>query len=86
MVRSKMLSKIQSDSPFPQARGFIGLAYRIDEANTLLKINICVQVTVAQMTNFVETMPYSILLTQVIPSVAYAKSQMAYMKRMQILG
>ncbi len=34
IIEVKMLSKIQVDSPFPQARGFIGLAYRIDEANT----------------------------------------------------
>ncbi len=36
-IEVKMLSKIQSDSPFPQARGFIGLAYRIDEANTMFE-------------------------------------------------
>ncbi len=34
IIEVKMLSKIQVDSPFPQARGFIGLTYRIDEANT----------------------------------------------------
>lgn len=34
IIEVKMLSKIQVDSPFPQARGFIGLAYRIDESNT----------------------------------------------------
>ncbi|MFM1835488.1 MAG: hypothetical protein RJA04_175, partial [Bacteroidota bacterium] len=36
-IEVKMLSKIQSDSPFPQARGFIGLAYRIDDANTMFE-------------------------------------------------
>jgi len=36
-IEVKMLSKIQSNSPFPQARGFIGLAYRIDEANTMFE-------------------------------------------------
>lgn len=33
VIAVKMLSKIQENSPFPQARGFIGLAYRIDENN-----------------------------------------------------
>lgn len=37
IIEVKMLSKIQADSPFPQARGFIGLAYRIDEANTMFE-------------------------------------------------
>lgn len=33
VIEVKMLSKIQENSPFPQARGFIGLAYRIDKKN-----------------------------------------------------
>jgi hypothetical protein len=33
VIAVKMLSTIQENSPFPQARGFIGLAYRIDENN-----------------------------------------------------
>jgi hypothetical protein len=33
VIEVKMLSKVQENSPFPQARGFIGLAYRIDENN-----------------------------------------------------
>ena len=37
IIEVKMLSKIQVDSPFPQARGFIGLTYRIDEANTMFE-------------------------------------------------
>lgn len=37
IIEVKMLSKIQANSPFPQARGFIGLAYRIDEANTMFE-------------------------------------------------
>lgn len=32
-VEVKVLSRIQENNPFPAARGFIGLAYRIDEAN-----------------------------------------------------
>jgi hypothetical protein len=34
VIEVKMLSRIQENSPFPQARGFIGLAYRIDETNS----------------------------------------------------
>ncbi len=32
-VEVKVLSKIQENNPFPAARGFIGIAYRIDQAN-----------------------------------------------------
>lgn len=34
VIEVKMLSTIQENSPFPQARGFIGVAYRIEENNT----------------------------------------------------
>ncbi|MFV8341308.1 hypothetical protein [Flavobacterium sp. XS2P39] len=32
-IEVKMLSRIMEDSPFPAARGFIGVAYRIDQEN-----------------------------------------------------
>jgi hypothetical protein len=32
-IEVKMLSRIMESSPFPAARGFIGLAYRVDEEN-----------------------------------------------------
>lgn len=32
-IEVKVLSRIQENNPFPAARGFIGMAYRIDEVN-----------------------------------------------------
>ena len=34
VIEVKMLSRIQSPSPFAQAQGFIGLAFRVNDANT----------------------------------------------------
>jgi hypothetical protein len=34
VIEVKVLSRIQSPSPFPMARGFIGIAFRINEENT----------------------------------------------------
>jgi hypothetical protein len=34
IIEVKMLSRIQNPSPFPNAQGFIGLAFRINEDNT----------------------------------------------------